>query len=68
MPSSGPQFVKSPKWDAAAAEVAAETAVAAAAATAADPKFFDAYQKKKKDLEQLMEDWESVQEQLDLLS
>jgi len=35
--------------------------------TASDPKFFDAYQKKKKSLEQLMLDWENVQEQLDLL-
>ncbi|WP_299129838.1 ABC-F family ATP-binding cassette domain-containing protein [uncultured Winogradskyella sp.] len=36
--------------------------------TAADPKFFDAYQKKKKDLEDLMENWETVQEQLDTLN
>ncbi|GGW72045.1 ATP-binding cassette subfamily F protein 3 [Winogradskyella epiphytica] len=36
--------------------------------TASDPKFFDAYQKKKKSLEDLMADWEDVQEQLDLIS
>ena len=36
--------------------------------TAADPKFFDAYQKKKKSLKQLMEDWENVQEQLDAIN
>ena len=36
--------------------------------TASDPKFFDAYQKKKKSLEDLMADWENVQEQLDLIS
>ena len=33
-----------------------------------NPKFFDAYQKKKKDLELLMVDWETVQEELDSLS
>ncbi|NRD19501.1 ABC-F family ATP-binding cassette domain-containing protein [Winogradskyella eckloniae] len=33
--------------------------------TASDPKFFDRYQKKKRDLEKLMEDWESVQLALD---
>jgi ATP-binding cassette, subfamily F, member 3 len=33
--------------------------------TASDPSFFDQYQAKKTDLEQLMEDWEAVQEQLD---
>lgn len=32
--------------------------------TSANPKFFDAYQKDKKDLEQLMEEWETVSEQL----
>ncbi|WP_299099312.1 ABC-F family ATP-binding cassette domain-containing protein [uncultured Winogradskyella sp.] len=36
--------------------------------TASDPKFFDAYQKKKKSLEQLMEDWETIQFQLDEIS
>ena len=36
--------------------------------TAADPKFFDAYQEKKKSLEQLMQDWEKVQEQLDVIN
>jgi ATP-binding cassette subfamily F protein 3 len=33
--------------------------------TASDPSFFDQYQTKKSDLEQLMEDWEAIQEQLD---
>ncbi len=37
-------------------------------ATASDPKFFDGYQNKKKSLEQLMGDWENVQEQLESLS
>ncbi|BAO76344.1 ABC-F family ATP-binding cassette domain-containing protein [Winogradskyella sp. PG-2] len=37
-------------------------------ATASDPKFFDNYQKKKKDLEQLMENWETIQEQLDSIN
>ncbi|MGB0981217.1 MAG: ribosomal protection-like ABC-F family protein [Winogradskyella sp.] len=37
-------------------------------ATASDPNFFDAYQNKKTDLEQLMADWENVQEQLDVYS
>ncbi|WP_178983634.1 ABC-F family ATP-binding cassette domain-containing protein [Winogradskyella helgolandensis] len=36
--------------------------------TASDPKFFDAYQTKKKSLAKLMEDWESVQFELDALS
>ncbi|WP_339625378.1 ABC-F family ATP-binding cassette domain-containing protein [uncultured Winogradskyella sp.] len=36
--------------------------------TAADPKFFDAYKKKKKALEQLMKDWENAQEQLDAIN
>ncbi|MEP5255493.1 ABC-F family ATP-binding cassette domain-containing protein [Winogradskyella rapida] len=36
--------------------------------TASDPKFFDEYQGKKKKLEQLMSDWEVVQEDLDRLS
>ncbi|MDC1504459.1 MAG: ABC-F family ATP-binding cassette domain-containing protein [Winogradskyella sp.] len=36
--------------------------------TAADPKFFVAYKKKKKDLEQLMKDWENAQEQLDAIN
>ncbi|WP_299113162.1 ribosomal protection-like ABC-F family protein [uncultured Winogradskyella sp.] len=36
--------------------------------TAANPDFFDAYQNKKKKLEQLMEDWEEVQEAIDNLS
>ncbi|RCW90123.1 ABC-F family ATP-binding cassette domain-containing protein [Winogradskyella arenosi] len=36
--------------------------------TASDPKFFDEYQGKKKRLEQLMSDWEVVQEDLDRLS
>lgn len=33
--------------------------------TASDPKFFDAYQAKKKSLEKLMKDWELVQLNLD---
>jgi len=33
--------------------------------TASDPKFFDAYQTKKKALEKLMKDWEHVQHELD---
>jgi ATP-binding cassette subfamily F protein 3 len=33
-----------------------------------DPKFFDQYQAKKKNLEALMAEWESVQEELELLS
>ncbi|EDP71614.1 hypothetical protein FBALC1_03982 [Flavobacteriales bacterium ALC-1] len=37
-------------------------------ATASDPNFFDTYQNKKTKLEQLMEDWENVQEQLETLS
>ncbi|WP_179008706.1 ABC-F family ATP-binding cassette domain-containing protein [Winogradskyella forsetii] len=36
--------------------------------TASDPKFFDAYQKKKKSIKKLMEDWESAQFQLEELS
>ncbi|WP_299119415.1 ABC-F family ATP-binding cassette domain-containing protein [uncultured Winogradskyella sp.] len=36
--------------------------------TASNPKFFDAYQSKKNSLEQLLEDWESVQEQLDTIN
>ena len=36
--------------------------------TAADPKFFDTYQKKKKSLGQLMQDWENVQEQLEVIN
>ena len=36
--------------------------------TASDPKFFDAYQAKKKSLEKLMTDWESVQFDLDEIS
>ena len=36
--------------------------------TASDPKFFDAYQLKKKTLGKLMEDWESVQFKLDSIS
>ncbi|TCK67261.1 ATP-binding cassette subfamily F protein 3 [Winogradskyella wandonensis] len=36
--------------------------------TAANPDFFDAYQSKKKDLDQLMEDWENVQESIDSLN
>ncbi len=34
-------------------------------ATVADPKFFDSYQKKKDSLEQLMEDWELITEELE---
>ncbi len=37
-------------------------------ATAAEPKFFDDYQNNKKALEQLMEDWENVQEQIDTIN
>ncbi|ARV10326.1 glycosyl transferase family 2 [Winogradskyella sp. PC-19] len=36
--------------------------------TAAKPEFFDAYQNKKKELDQLMEDWETVQESIDTLN
>jgi len=36
--------------------------------TASDPKFFDGYQKKKKALKELMQDWENVQEQLDTIN
>jgi ATP-binding cassette subfamily F protein 3 len=36
--------------------------------TAADPKFFDAYQSKKTDLEKLMEDWETLQEKIENIS
>jgi len=36
--------------------------------TASDPKFFDGYQKKKKALKELMQDWENVQEQLDAIN
>lgn len=36
--------------------------------TAAEPKFFDTYQNKKKQLEQLMKDWENVQEELDRIN
>lgn len=36
--------------------------------TASDPKFFDRYQTKKKSLSKLMEDWESIQFQLDEIS
>ncbi|MBU2927427.1 ABC-F family ATP-binding cassette domain-containing protein [Winogradskyella psychrotolerans] len=36
--------------------------------TASDPKFFDAYQAKKKDLGKLMEDWEAVQLELEGVS
>jgi ATP-binding cassette subfamily F protein 3 len=36
--------------------------------TVADKKFFDAYQTKKKQLDQLMGDWELVQAELDLLN
>ncbi|RZN82382.1 MAG: ABC transporter ATP-binding protein [Winogradskyella sp.] len=36
--------------------------------TAANPQFFDTYQNKKQKLEQLMEDWETVQEAIDNLS
>lgn len=34
----------------------------------AKPNFFDSYQKKKKDLEKLMEDWEVITEELEVLS
>ena len=34
----------------------------------AKPNFFDGYQKKKKDLEKLMEDWEVITEELEVLS
>ncbi|WP_299769665.1 ABC-F family ATP-binding cassette domain-containing protein [uncultured Dokdonia sp.] len=37
-------------------------------ATVAQPNFFDNYQNKKKTLDQLMEDWETTSEQIDLLS
>ncbi|WP_138433234.1 ABC-F family ATP-binding cassette domain-containing protein [Winogradskyella algicola] len=33
--------------------------------TASDPNFFDAYQNKKKELEQLMEDWEDITLQIE---
>jgi ATP-binding cassette subfamily F protein 3 len=36
--------------------------------TVAAPSFFDTYQSKKHNLEQLMEDWELLQEQIDSLS
>jgi ATP-binding cassette subfamily F protein 3 len=36
--------------------------------TASDPKFFDVYKKKKKSLEKLMQDWENVQERLDVIN
>ncbi len=36
--------------------------------TASDPKFFDAYQDKKGRLETLMEDWGTIQEQIDMLN
>ena len=36
--------------------------------TASEPKFFDGYQKKKKSLEKLMNDWELVQFELDAIS
>jgi ATP-binding cassette subfamily F protein 3 len=36
--------------------------------TAANPKFFDAYQNKKKKLQELMLDWEGFQEQLDTIN
>ncbi|WP_299364029.1 ABC-F family ATP-binding cassette domain-containing protein [Winogradskyella sp.] len=36
--------------------------------TVSDPNFFDSYQSKKRDLERLMEDWETLQEQIELLS
>lgn len=35
--------------------------------TIAQPDFFDSYQKKKKDLEGLMEDWEAISEKLEQL-
>jgi ATP-binding cassette subfamily F protein 3 len=34
----------------------------------AKPNFFDTYQKKKKDLEKLMKDWEGITEELEVLS
>ena len=37
-------------------------------ATIAQPNFFDTYQQKKKDLEQFMEDWEQITEELEALS
>lgn len=37
-------------------------------ATVSQPNFFDNYQKKKKELDQLMEDWESTSEQIDALT
>ena len=37
-------------------------------ATVADPKFFDAYQKRKTDLQSLMEDWENIQVKIEDLS
>ena len=37
-------------------------------ATVAKTNFFDSYQKKKDELEQLMSEWELVQEEIDLLS
>ncbi|MEO1031630.1 MAG: ABC-F family ATP-binding cassette domain-containing protein [Bacteroidota bacterium] len=33
--------------------------------TVSDPKFFDSYQSKKHDLEKLMDDWETLQEQIE---
>jgi ATP-binding cassette subfamily F protein 3 len=36
--------------------------------TVSDPKFFDRYQSKKASLDQLMSDWESMQEQIENLS
>lgn len=36
--------------------------------TIAQPNFFDQYQKKKDDLNQFMEDWEAIQEEIDDLS
>ncbi|MHA7843631.1 MAG: ABC-F family ATP-binding cassette domain-containing protein [Winogradskyella sp.] len=36
--------------------------------TASDPKFFDDYQGKKKNLEQLMEDWEDITLQIEALA
>lgn len=36
--------------------------------TVSDPKFFDAYQTKKSDLEKLMQDWEMLQEQIESLN
>lgn len=37
-------------------------------ATVSQPNFFDNYQNKKKELDQLMEDWESTSEQIDALT